>query len=165
MTPQVSRFQSQKGSIRNDTTIPLHETSHPPYQIPYHTTIRIHSHLPLPLTKSPNDCPRRKKKKRGKKNPSRRALRVWISASHNTTKSPFLSILSDLFLLDDLAQPIPLVFSALIGCCAGEIGSMLRDELLRSKNDEIAYVLILLDSTLFSLSNDTFFYQFSCIGC
>lgn len=34
---------------------------------------------------------------------------------------------------------------------------MLRDELLRSKNDEIAYVLILLDSTLFSLSNDTFF--------
>lgn len=29
---------------------------------------------------------------------------------------------------------------------------MLRDELLRSKNDEIAYVLIILSSTNFSLS-------------
>ena len=72
----------------------------------------------------------------------------------NCPTSSFSSFLSDFFHLDDFAQPIPLVFSALIGCCVGELDSMLRDELLRSKNDEIAYVI-----------NFAVFYTFCSIDC
>lgn len=111
---------------------------------PYHTNT-----LYCPLSGSPPKPPRpsekaqsQGKKKRKKKNPLQGDfLRVWFSASHNCPPHSVLSLLSDFFHLDDFAQSIPLVFRALIGCVVGELDSMLRDELLRSKDDEIAYVL------------------------
>ena len=63
-----------------------------------------------------------------------------LSSLHATTTSDPI-FLNDFLVLNDLGQPLPF-FPALIGCCVPKLGLMLRDELLRSKNDEIAYVLI-----------------------
>ncbi|KAL2835734.1 hypothetical protein BJY01DRAFT_68000 [Aspergillus pseudoustus] len=76
------------------------------------------------------------------KNPSQRNIRVDHFASQNNTTTTFSSFSSDFSLLDDFAQLISLTFSALIGCCVLELGSMLREELLRSKQDEIARCLL-----------------------
>ncbi|KAJ6103862.1 hypothetical protein N7486_004084, partial [Penicillium sp. IBT 16267x] len=59
---------------------------------------------------------------------------------HATTTSYFISI-SDFFNLNDPGQFTPLS-PALIGCCVPKLDLMLRDELLRSKNDEIANCLL-----------------------
>ena len=55
---------------------------------------------------------------------------------HAPSTSDFISY-CDYFCLNDLGQSIPF-FPALIGCCVPELDLMLRDELLRSKHDEIA---------------------------
>lgn len=108
--------------------------------IPYGAS---YTHSPQTLSNAP-DRPKsqkkREKKKRPKKFPSKGVFFFASGFQHRKTppKTSFLSILSDFFPLDDFAQSIPLVFTAIIGCVVGELDSMLRDELLQSKNDEIA---------------------------
>lgn len=144
--------------VRNITPLARRKQQESP-PLSYHTIPSRTNQPPFLFTKEkslPTSASRpNERKKKKKKNPLQGDIfRVWTSASHNSPTPSFLFISSDFFHLDDFAQPIPLVFSALIGCCVGELDSMLRDELLRSKNDEIAYVI-----------NFAVFYTFCSIDC